>query len=210
MPEVTLHPDEDLVFDGGVHHCTPLGDRHANKFWYRLHATPFPHGWWGHWALDGGEKKHKWQAEGIASLSAEELQLLQQQSRAEKQEFAKLKQEHAKQRRAEVYSRYLSAGLVTEPHGYLVDKDITDVPTDWKQLQHSFRRPSLNPVTGKTETQRVAPELALMLPLRTVAAPTFQGAQYLAADGAKDFAAGLPVKGLCYPFGTVVGGNLCT
>ena len=203
--------DSSTLFtsDGHRHYATPIGDRHAGKFWYQLWQAPYPHAKFGHYPTDGGIRSHEWQPERIPALSPDEVALLADQASAARRETELARGALANERRTEVYAEYAHAPAVTRAgdHGYLARKGIDAPPGDWKVVQHSFRRDAKNAFTGLVQEKRATPESALAIPLRRVDSDRFEGVQYIAGDGKKDFAYGLPVGGLCYVFGNQAAGR---
>jgi hypothetical protein len=198
-PDLVLPETEPLIASGKWESATALGDHNPNKFWYVFHLSPVPHAVYGHWVLTGS-KPFKWTADEIDALAPEQIAALAEQGRAFNEELKRQKDEQVRQRRPEVFSEYMAARPAPADFPYVVRKGI-DVPPGVRLVEHRFRESYRSGFTKQEHTRRGSPQPALMIPLRTIEDERLQTAEYISADGDKDYAYGLPTRGACYIYG---------
>ena len=177
-----------LTLDGVVQHVMLVGDT-SPKFWYRFNVGT-PHSIsWGHYKVDGGNKGgHKWIISGYQDDPTLVAALALRSKAANRCEFGDEVVPNARLQSVRAQFNQAKSGLVARDHEYLDRKGIAKPPSDWKITSYKF--------DGK-ESQP-----ALMIGLHTVDSLEFRGAQFIAPDGAKRFAKGLPMAGLCYAMGS--------
>jgi hypothetical protein len=205
-PHLTFHEATDLHFsddDDQVRHATPAGDQRPNKFWYIARERPFLQVRFGHYPTDGGTSRGKeWTPTPLPPMSDQARAELAAGDDKNRQAIRAEKQRQQGIRRAEVMQEWDAGEPPPGDFPYLERKGITGaLPRELRLVQHRFKREGSTPF-GKTEPSRGQKEPALMFPLHRLGSSDLVTAEYIAHDGEKDYAYGLPVKGACFIFGT--------
>jgi hypothetical protein len=199
---LTFPPDTEFEYcdDGKFRSATPYGDKKPTKFWYIARDEPFVRMCYGHWPTDEG-KKRSWEYGVRPLLTDAQTEELRRRDREERRALAAEKQRQDFIRRAEVHNDWERGQPIAAQFSYLERKGITDsLPPEWRHVSHRFLREHETP-WGKTKPLRRTDEPALMIPLRKISSLALVTAEYIAADGEKDYAYGLSPKGAAFIFG---------
>lgn len=202
-----IFPDgTDFVVSDEISRATPNNDKNVGKFWYRIFESPTWSAVYGHWP--SGDETQRWNSDLRGNLTDAQAEEIRQQAKQVRRQRAAELQRLSFERRQEVAAEWEQGKPITDAFGYFKKKGIAGpLPDELRLVKHSFPRPHNNPFTGTVSERRKDDEDALMVPLHKLGSSEIAGAEYIAADGKKDYAYGLSPSGLVYTFGTHANGQ---